>query len=81
MNDASEYSNPPAHTFEGAQHRIDELVSLTTGLCVREKDLDRLARWAIERARALGLALVCVAREDGAVLFAGDWARESETAR
>ncbi len=36
---------------------------------------------AIERARALGLALVCVAREDGAVLFAGEWQRESEPAR
>jgi FdhD protein len=36
---------------------------------------------AIERARALGVALVCVAREDGAVLFAGEWARESESAR
>ncbi len=35
---------------------------------------------AIERARALGLALVCVAREDGAVLFAGEWQRESESA-
>lgn len=35
---------------------------------------------AIERAQALGLALVCVAREDGAVLFAGEWARESEPA-
>jgi FdhD protein len=35
---------------------------------------------AIERARALGLALVCVAREDGAVLFAGEWARKSEPA-
>ncbi len=33
---------------------------------------------AIERARALGLALICVAREDGAVLFAGSWQRESE---
>ncbi len=36
---------------------------------------------AIERARALGVALVCVAREDGAVLFAGEWQRESEPAR
>lgn len=36
---------------------------------------------AIERSRALDLTLVCVAREDGAVLFAGEWARESETAR
>ena len=35
---------------------------------------------AIERARALGLALVCVVREDGAVLFAGEWQRECESA-
>lgn len=35
---------------------------------------------AIERAAALGLALACVAREDGAVLFAGEWQRESEPA-
>ena len=33
---------------------------------------------AIERAHALSLTLVCVAREDGAVLFAGKWARETE---
>jgi hypothetical protein len=53
MFDVNEYSNPPAQTVEKIRDRIPELVRRATGVCVREIDFVRLARWATERARVL----------------------------
>jgi chemotaxis methyl-accepting protein methylase len=47
------------HTVDASHHRIDELVRRTTGLCVREKELDGLVRWAGGRIRVLVLAGRC----------------------
>lgn len=55
---ASEYSNPPAHTFEGVQNHIGVIVHHTAGLGVREQDCQALSRWIAERSRTISFLLV-----------------------